>query len=152
MSTRCMIGRKVGDQIIAFYCHQDGDQNGVGRILVDYYNGPIKRDHLFRATERRPVRNLGRQNWDTVFENYYNEPTTYENEETCSHEAYDQFGAEYFYLFKDEKWFMTSIYGPHNFIELTKKWIRHLTKADVQNAAESEFSFLSGQANDPMED
>lgn len=38
MSTHCLIGIKYGSTIDAIYCHYDGFLNGVGRMLVNYYN------------------------------------------------------------------------------------------------------------------
>lgn len=47
MSTRCLIGRKVGNNKVEhIYCHHDGYLDGVGETLKNYYTTEDKIDKL----------------------------------------------------------------------------------------------------------
>jgi len=132
MATRSAIGIKLSDSIImAAYCHWDGYLQGVGQTLLDNYKTPqdianllslgdmsslgssIGRKHSFSQFEgdRASYDEAEREGWTTYYGRDRDEsdcgPMLFTNE-TEFRTEYDNRGAEYFYLFQNNEWTVTS--------------------------------------------
>lgn len=74
MSTRCLIGRKVGNNKVEYiYCHHDGYLDGVGETLKNYYTTRDKIDKLMALGDLSALGKVAESNkdqWDYSKVNY----------------------------------------------------------------------------------
>lgn len=126
MATRSRIGmvRESDGKIVSVYCHYDGYPNHVGKLLLEVYNTPEKitellsygdmsslygkigEKHDFEMEQRGPDkvctfyhRDRGE---DLVIGEHKTQKDFLESGKNCC--------AEYVYLFKNGKWYYTSLY------------------------------------------
>ena len=128
MSTRCLIGILKKDEkekyVDYIYCHHDGYIEYVGKILNDNYNN---KDLIYKLLNLGDLSVLGTEPISNP--NYWKEPDKNYNENYCVsyrdrgetntdyktcklNEYYNcakESGAEYIYLFKNNKWYYREI-------------------------------------------
>lgn len=131
MGTRSLIGIKSPRGIIEFiYCHWDGYPSHNGKILIENYNQTKKVYNLIGLGD---ISSLGeeigeKQDFDSPSNKSW--CVSYirdrgESEDVCGYQTVhsedeflrQDFGSEYKYLFKDNKWYFSN--GRHGFAELT---------------------------------
>lgn len=73
MSTRCRIGYRLPDERIkSIYCHHDGYPEGVGKLLKEYYNDPVKIEELLNLGDISSLgthydKELAKLTWNTPY-------------------------------------------------------------------------------------
>ena len=135
MSTRSAIGVAHGDRIKAVYCHYDGYPEFNGRILDTYYRDSVKVNKLISmgdisalgAEIGEPVEfraELGETreglNSQCIFYNRdRGEETSWLSVQDRAHfvREYKNWGAEWFYLFKGDQWWVKARSGPWRLLE-----------------------------------
>lgn len=130
MSTRCLIGKKNKDKSITYvYCHHDGYPSWVGKTLFENYKDEEKIDKLLALGD---MSSLGKEpiaagDFDYLGNDFC---CPYSDRgESCpaatvkTQKAFLRIDAweEYWYLFKDNKWYYSS--DGNTFKELTEKVI-----------------------------
>ncbi len=145
MSTRCMIAYEHDGTIRASYCHDNGDLQGVGRILLDHYSNKEKVAELIalghlsslganigpempvtdeNGFQEKPVtvaytRDMGR-------DDDFMEPELYESRDALYREVNDAyhnfFGLVYLiYFYQNGKWYYCGADAPERWELLSDK-------------------------------
>ena len=129
MSTRSAIAVQHGTRVKAVYVHYDGYPEFNGRILNTYYQDSVKVNRLISMGD---ISALGAEIGETIeFRTplgetpeglnsqciFYNrdrgEETTWLSLEDSAHfvKEYSGWGCEYFYLYKNNQWYVRSLGG-----------------------------------------
>lgn len=140
MSTNSVIAMVQDDnKIKAIYCHWDGNLKWNGRILFNHYQDTKKIEQLIDLghLSRLGVEIGKKHDFDTSYNKhpdwccYYGrdrgeedvEPRVFDNEDDLFDYS-KNFGAEYIYLFKENKWAYLDICEEKVFIFLNEKNIK----------------------------
>lgn len=127
MSTRCLIGKENQDNSITYiYCHHDGYPSWVGKVLFENYKDEEKIDKLLALGD---MSSLGKEPVSTGDFRYLGEDfccpysdrgESHPAETVKTQKAFLNVDAweEYWYLFKDNKWYYSS--DGNTFKELTE--------------------------------
>jgi hypothetical protein len=124
-STRSLIGKwdTYSNKVTAIYCHSDGYPDGVGKLLLDYYQNDLEVTELLNLGnisslapeigEKHPF-GENREEWVCAYHRDRGEPLEF----VSKNEDYDKFvqvakDYEWIYLFIEGKWF----YGAGNQIQ-----------------------------------
>lgn len=120
MSTNSAIGISYQGVIKAIYCHSDGYMDYVGTVLNEHYQDTVKisklismgdisslgeeigSQHDFDNCPKGQTNCYGRDRGETGVEHM-----TYHSESAYTRGMADR-GCEYFYLYKDGQWFVTT--------------------------------------------
>ena len=142
MATRSAIGIKHGDVVKAVYCHWDGYLEHNGLILAKFYNDSVKINKLISMGHLSTLgANIGeKQDFnqpdpaetleDTVCK-FYKRDRGEEDVDFKTFESEDDYltnfdmGVDYYYLFKDNKWYYAYDQG---FKELSPNLVMKLLK------------------------
>ena len=112
MSTRCLIGMENEEGTITFiYCHHDGYPEGVGKNLTEYYNNE---EIIKKLLSLGAISGLDSTIERTAKEAYNDEDTRVAHSRKDFVES--QGDANYYYLWKNDKWLMSSG-NPKEFFE-----------------------------------
>lgn len=101
MSTRCFVGVMKGDKCTAVYVHHDGYLSGVGADLLEYDTQADVEElisHGDRSSLEGDYYSERGEDWPDV------KPKVYDSFEEFF-EACDDCWGEYYYIFKDGKWY-----------------------------------------------
>lgn len=135
MSTRSIIGMEQADgKIKTVYCHWDGYPFRNGKKLLEHYTDPAKIEKLLKQGDISSLREeIGKKHafsgddnptWTVFYKRDRGEKgvnaITYENEKEFWSAMADSW-CEYFYLFRDGKWFYSAEYDNGSFHELTEE-------------------------------
>ena len=130
MGTRSRIGVMHGDKVKSIYCHWDGYLEGVGDTLLKHYDS-AKANHLVALGDMSSLRaDIGEKHAFSKFE--FDIEHRVHNDEWCTFygrdrgekgvefkvaQTFDEFmeqcdncGAEYYYIIKDNVWYVGNIY------------------------------------------
>lgn len=125
MSTRCLIGKENPDKTITYiYCHHDGCPSWMSKVLLNYYQNEEVIDKLLALGDMSCIGNYPvTRAWDSPWDANSCEPysergdfmpaSTVDDEKEFFRILEDE---EYWYLFKDNKWFYSN--GDFDFTEL----------------------------------
>ena len=111
MSTRSEIAVEIKDgSISSIYCHSDGYLEYNGKILKNYYNSYILASDIINQND---CSSLGETIEESRFYNTWrNEDTkakNFDNEYLFMERFSNDIFAEYIYLFKDDKWYVSEL-------------------------------------------
>ena len=130
MGTRSRIGVMHGDKVKSIYCHWDGYLQHNGRILQEHYDS-AKANHLVALGDMSSLQaDIGEKHAFSKFE--FDIEHRVHNDEWCTFygrdrgekgvefkvaQTFDEFmeqcdncGAEYYYIIKDNVWYVGNIY------------------------------------------
>lgn len=116
MATRSLIAIENSNKSInIIYCHWDGYLNGVGKTLLSFYNDKKKVEKLIKlgniSSLEKTLSNI----------KTYNEEGSKVDNEAAYKKYYREQGTDYAYLFKNNKWYVSS--HPSNPFELLESLI-----------------------------
>ncbi len=123
MSTRSLIGKLTTDGTITFiYCHDKGNPEGVGSILVKHYRTSRRVISLLsHGMVSRLGAKIGKKHGFAIDERPVNTCTFYGRDrgdtgttaDTCQETGYLDhaygYNAEYMYLYRDEAWYVCDV-------------------------------------------
>ena len=147
MATRARIGKRLTDgAVVSIYSHWDGYLEGVGDLLVNYYNTEEKVDELLNLGDISSLRERIKPNADEIHNFDFplddvtiaygrdrGEKDTFARFSSSPHAYVNKLGEEYNYLFMDGDWYfavceenvneMTDEYTMTIRWELVRDWI-----------------------------
>jgi hypothetical protein len=112
MSTRCLIGIEDEKTIIFIYCHHDGYPEGVGKYLKEYYNNEEIIKKLLSLGAISGLENT----IERTAKEAYNDGDDIRAAHSRKDFVESQGDANYYYLWKNDKWLMSSG-NPKEFFE-----------------------------------